>query len=92
MKWIVEQLVCEEKEVLSAVNQYAKTPLTVESLSMMILKCEQKSDTKLLFRVIDTLENEYTMEKNILKQFIDSSFSYYKKYNGYDFYLHKLKV
>ena len=45
-------------------------------------------------RLFEQLQSEkdfqYTDEKTILKNFVDNSFAYYKKYNGYDEYVNRL--
>ena len=57
---------------------------------MLVQKYYVTKDVDILKRVIAKLESQFEHEKTILKNFVDNSFAYYKKYNGYDEYVNRL--
>lgn len=86
MKWIVDQLHCDDKTIKETISLYEIVPQTMQSLSFMIQKYYQKRDINIIHKVIDKLEKQFVYEKEVLKQFVDYSFSFYKNYNGYEEY------
>ena len=57
---------------------------------MLVKKYDVTKDIDILKRVVTKLESQFEHEKTILKNFVDLSFTYYKKYNGHDEHVYRL--
>lgn len=90
MGWIIKALNCEDVDVIEQFDSYKAVPKEMESISMLVQKYYVTKDVDILKRVIAKLESQFEHEKTILKNFVDNSFAYYKKYNGYDEYVNRL--
>ena len=90
MGWIIKALNCEDVAVIEQFDSYKAVPKEMESISMLVQKYYVTKDVDILKLVVAKLESQFEHEKTILKNFVDNSFAYYKKYNGYDEYVNRL--
>lgn len=90
MDWIIKALNCEEATIIEQFDTYKAVPKEMESITMLVQKYYVTKDIDILNRVVTKLESQFEHEKKILKSFVDNSFTYYKKYNGYEEYVRRL--
>lgn len=90
LEFLIKALNCEDVAVIEQFDSYKAVPKEMESISMLVQKYYVTKDVDILKRVIAKLESQFEHEKTILKNFVDNSFAYYKKYNGYDEYVNRL--
>ena len=90
MDWIIKALNCHDAAVIELFDTYKAVPKTMESISMLVKKYDVTKDIDILKRVVTKLESQFEHEKTILKNFVDLSFTYYKKYNGHDEHVYRL--
>lgn len=91
MKWIIRTLNWSTPRINDVIEQYFITASNMEVIHNKFNKLAQNGDCKMLNEILKQLMNQYTSEKLLLMEFMNSTFKYYTKMQSADFYMDTLE-